>query len=318
MKRETVLTNMKRKSRLSSGTLILILIVLCAALSLARPEFISSRNLYNLLRSTSVTGLVSIGMTFVIITGGIDLSVGSVVGLSSVMCGVLLKEQGWSTIPTLAVTIAICLMIGLLNGILIQYGKIPEFIATLGTMEMGRGLAMLITQGRTIPSLPQSFTSFAQLSIFGLPSLFIVWLVVIIIAAYILKYTRFGRNIYALGSNKEASRLSGIKLAPTICATYMFNALCAALAGILLTARITSAQPSAGEGYEMEAIAAAVIGGASLAGAEGTVLGTVIGAAIMAVLTNGGNLLGVNSFIMDIATGALVVAAVLIEKNKRK
>lgn len=187
---------------------------MCAALSLARPEFISSRNLYNLLRSTSVTGLVSIGMTFVIITGGIDLSVGSVVGLSSVMCGVLLKEQGWSTIPALAVTIAICLMIGLLNGILIQYGKIPEFIATLGTMEMGRGLAMLITQGRTIPSLPQSFTSFAQLSIFGLPSLFIVWLVVIIIAAYILKYTRFGRNIYALGSNKEASRLSGIKLAP--------------------------------------------------------------------------------------------------------
>ncbi len=307
-----------RKDSMSNLSLVLILAVLCIVLSIVRPTFLKSTNLFNVLRTTSITGLIAIGMTCVIITGGIDLSVGSVVGLSSVMCGILMKENGWAVAPSLALTLAICLAVGLLNGVLIHYGKIPEFIATLGSMGMCRGLAMLITKGRTIPGLPKTFTSFAQLKVFGLPSLFVVWAVVIIIAAYMLKYTRMGRNIYSIGSNKEASRLSGIKLAPTICFTYMFNALCAALAGILLTARITSAQPSAGEGYEMTAIAAAVIGGASLAGAEGTIIGTVIGACIMAVLQNGGNLLGINSFIMDIATGALVVIAVLIEKNKKK
>lgn len=307
-----------RKDYLSNLSLLLILAFLCIVLAIVAPTFVKPANIFNLLRSTSITGLIAIGMTCVIITGGIDLSVGSVVGLGSVMCGILMKENGWAVVPSLLVTIAICLLVGLLNGVLIHYGRIPEFIATLGTMSMSRGLAMLITGGRTIPGLPKTFTSFAQLKIIRLPSLFVVWLIIIIIAAYMLKYTRIGRNIYSIGSNKEASRLSGIKLAPTICFTYMFNAFCAALAGILLTARITSAQPSAGEGYEMTAIAAAVIGGASLAGAEGTVIGTVIGACIMAVLQNGGNLLGINSFVMDIATGALVVTAVLIEKNKKK
>lgn len=307
-----------KKGSLSSATLVLILVALCVILAIVQPTFIKTTNLFNVLRTTSITGLIAIGMTCVIITGGIDLSVGAIVGLSSVLCGVLMKESGWGVLPALAVTMAACLFVGLINGVLIHYGKIPAFIATLGTMEMCRGLAMLITQGRTIPGLPREFTSFAQVKVFGLPSLFIVWVVVIIVAAYLLKYTKTGRNIYSIGSNMEASRLSGVKLAPTICFTYMFNAFCAAVAGILLTARITSAQPSAGEGYEMTAIAAAVIGGASLAGAEGTIIGTVIGACIMAVLQNGGNLLGINSFIMNIATGALVIIAVLIEKNKKK
>lgn len=307
-----------KKGTLSSATLVLILVVLCVALAIIKPVFLKPSNLFNVLRTTSITGLIAIGMTCVIITGGIDLSVGAVVGLSSVLCGILMKENGWPVLPALIITIIVCVLVGLINGILIHYGKIPAFIATLGTMQMSRGLAMLITQGRTIPGLPQEFTRFAQIKILSLPSLFVVWVLVILVASYILKYTRTGRNIYSIGSNIEASRLSGIKLAPTICFTYMFNALCAALAGILLTARITSAQPSAGEGYEMTAIAAAVIGGASLAGAEGTIIGTVLGACIMAVLQNGGNLLGINGFIMDIATGALVVIAVLIEKNKRK
>lgn len=307
-----------KRGTLSSATLVLILVVLCVALAIAKPVFLKPSNLFNVLRTTSITGLIAIGMTCVIITGGIDLSVGAVVGLSSVLCGILMKENGWPVLPALIVTIVVCVLVGLINGLLIHYGKIPAFIATLGTMQMSRGLAMLITQGRTIPGLPQEFTKFAQIKILSLPSLFVVWVLVILVASYILKYTRTGRNIYSIGSNLEASRLSGIKLAPTICFTYMFNALCAALAGILLTARITSAQPSAGEGYEMTAIAAAVIGGASLAGAEGTIIGTVLGACIMAVLQNGGNLLGINGFIMDIATGALVVIAVLIEKNKRK
>ena len=307
-----------KKGTLSSATLLIILLVLCVALAIVKPTFLKAGNLFNVLRTTSITGLIAIGMTCVIITGGIDLSVGSVVGLSSVLCGLLMKENGWSVVATLIVTMVVCIFVGLINGMLIHYGKIPAFIATLGTMGMARGLAMLLTQGRTIPGLPKEFTSFAQIKVLGLPSLFIVWVVLILIAAYMLKFTRLGRNIYSIGSNMEAARLGGIKLAPTICFTYMFNAFCAALAGILLTARITSAQPSAGEGYEMTAIAAAVIGGASLAGSEGTIIGTVIGACIMAVLQNGGNLLGINSFVMDIATGALVVIAVLTEKNKKK
>lgn len=306
------------KKLFSHGTLLLVLLAISITLTLLRPTFLSYKNLFNLLRSMSITGFIAIGMTFVIITGGIDLSVGSVVGFSSVICGLLLNNFGWPILPALLVTLLLSLLIGLANGLMIHYGKLPPFIATLGSMQMVRGLAMLLTNGRTISGMPQSFTSFAQLKILGLPSLFIVWLVVIVIAAYLLRYSTYGRNIYAIGSNLEASRLSGIKLAPTICTTYMVNAFCAAMAGILLTARITSAQPSAGEGYEMQAIAAAVIGGASLSGAEGSAIGTVIGAVIMAVLTNGGNLLGINSFIMDIVVGALVVIAVLIEKNKKR
>lgn len=311
------LNTLKGKKAFSHASLLLILLAICILLTIVRPSFLSYRNIFNLLRSMSITGFIAIGMTFVIITGGIDLSVGSVVGFSSVMCGVFMKNMGWGIWPSLFVITLLCLLVGLINGALIHYGRLPEFIATLGTMQMLRGLAMLITNGRLISGLPESFTNFAQLNILGLPSLCIVWLIVILAAAYLLRYSTYGRNIYAVGSNREASRLSGIKLAPTICGTYMINALCACVAGILLTSRVTSAQPAAGEGYEMEAIAAAVIGGASLSGAEGSVAGTVIGAVIMAVLTNGGNLLGINSFIIDIVIGALIVLAVLIEKNKK-
>ncbi len=312
------LDKFKDKKFFSHLSLLLILVVICVVLTIVRPTFLSYKNIFNLLRSMSITGFIAIGMTFVIITGGIDLSVGSVVGFSSVMCGILMKEMGWAVLPALLANLFLCLLVGLLNGVLIHFGKLPEFIATLGTMQMLRGLAMLVTNGRLISGLPASFTDFAQMKILGLPSLCVVWLLVILLAAYLLKYSTYGRNIYAIGSNKEASRLSGIKLGTTICTTYMFNALCACIAGILLTARVTSAQPSAGEGYEMQAIAAAVIGGASLSGAEGSVVGTVIGAVIMAVLTNGGNLLGINSFIIDIVIGGLIVIAVLIEKNKVK
>ena len=307
----------KGKGLLSKGSLIIVLLAICVVLAIVRPSFISYQNLFNLLRSCSITGIVAIGMTFVIITGGIDLSVGSVVGFSSVLCGVFMKEMGMAIPAAIILTLLLCLAVGALNGILVHKGKIPAFIATLGSMQMFRGMAMLISNGRTLPGMPSEFTEFAQVKIAGLPSLFIVWIAVIIVSAYLLRSTRYGRNIYSVGSNMESARLSGIKLGPTICWTYMINALFAAIAGLLLTARITSAQPAAGEGYEMEAIAAAVIGGASLSGAEGSVGGTVIGAIIMAVLTNGGNLLGINSFTMNIVIGALVVIAVLIEKNKK-
>ncbi len=310
-------TGMNKKALLSKGSLILVLVVICVALSIVRPSFASYQNLFNLMRSCSITGIVAIGMTFVIITGGIDLSVGSVVGFGSVLCGVFMKEMGMGITVSLLLALLCCVAVGALNGILIYKGRIPAFIATLGSMQMFRGAAMLISKGRTLPGMPSEFTQFAQTKVIGLPSLFIVWIVIIIISLYLLKFTRYGRNIYSIGSNMEAARLSGIKLGPTICGTYMVNAFLAAVAGLLLTARITSAQPSAGEGYEMQAIAAAVIGGASLSGAEGSAGGTVIGAIIMAVLTNGGNLLGINSFTMDIVIGALVVVAVLIEKNKK-
>lgn len=307
-----------KSSRLfAHGTLLLILVVLCIAITVVRPTFMTSKNIFNLLRSVSITGLISVGMTFVIITGGIDLSVGSVVGFSSVLCGIMMKEWGWGIFPTLVVTIVLCALVGLLNGLMIHYGKLPEFIATMGSMQMLRGLAMLTTNGRLISGLPKEFTNFAQVDFLGLPSLLVVWIVVILISAYLLKYSTYGRNIYAIGSNKESSRLSGIKIGSTLCVTYMINALFACIAGILLTSRVTSGQPAAGDGYEMQAIASAVIGGASLAGAEGSVVGTVIGAIIMAVFTNGGNLLGINSFIIDIVIGALIVIAVMLEKHKK-
>ena len=312
------LLNNKGSSLMTRASLVLILVALCIVIGIAKPVFFTYTNIFNLLRTTSIKGLVAIGMTYVIITGGIDLSVGSVIGFTSVLIALLIEQFQMPAVFAVLIAMVCGTLIGVINGIVIHKGKVPPFIATLGTMQVFSGMAMLFADGRTIPGMPKELTGFAQLKILGLPSLFIVWLVVTILAIFVLKWTCFGRNIYSTGSNMEASRLSGINIGKTTIGVYAVSAFCSALAGWLITARITSGQPAAGTGYEMEAIAAAVIGGASLSGAEGSIGGTILGALIMQVLVNGGNLLGINSFVMDIIVGALVVVAVLIDKNKKK
>jgi ribose/xylose/arabinose/galactoside ABC-type transport system permease subunit len=301
---------------LSEGSLILILVALFVFLSFASPTFLTWRNLTNLGRQTSINGIVALGMTFVIISGGIDLSVGAVVGLSG-MIAALLMRGGMN--PAIAISIALVVgaLVGALNGVVIFKGKVPPFIATLGTMTIVRGLIMLISGAAMVAGLPKAFTEFSQAVYFGIPSMIWIWLLIAVIAFIITKWLVFGRNVYTIGSNKEAARLSGISVGRVTIGVYALCSLFAAIAGILFISRIANGVPTAGQGYELEAIAAAVIGGASLSGAEGSVFGTVLGAIIMQLLRNGGNLLGVNPFILEIVIGALIIGVVFLDQRNK-
>ncbi|GAK58953.1 inner-membrane translocator [Candidatus Vecturithrix granuli] len=316
---EKLVAYLKKKNLMvAEGTLILILVVLFVVLMIATDRFLTVQNLSNLVRQTSIIGIVALGMTFVIISAGIDLSVGAVVGLSSIVVALFLKT-GMGIVLSVLLALVVGALVGLINGIIVYNGQVTPFIATLGMMTIVRGLIMLVSGAKMVAGLPKSFTGFAQLTIVGLPALFFVWLIVIILATIITKRTQFGRNVYAIGSNVEASRLSGIHIRNNIYQIYGISAFLSSVAGILLTARLGNGIPTAGSGYELDAIASAVVGGASLFGGEGSILGTVLGAILMATLRNGGNLLGINPFILEIAVGALIIFAVLVDQyNKRK
>ena len=305
-----------KKLLAGEGTLIAILTVLFISLTMASDSFLTFNNLSNLVRQTAIIGVVAIGMSFVIITGGIDLSVGAIVGFSGIF-GAILMKTGMNMMLAIVISVLFSMLVGIINGILIYNGKVPPFIATMGIMTIVRGMIMLVSGARLISGLPKVFTNFAQINILGMPSLFFVWLIIIFVAAFITKWTVFGRNVYAVGSNTEAARLSGINVRSVIYKTYALSAFTAGVAGILMTSRLGNGIPTAGQGYELDAIAGVVLGGASLSGAEGTILGTVLGAIIMATLRNGGNLLGINPFILDISIGALIIIAVLIDQNAK-
>jgi len=300
----------------TEGTLLTILIFLATFLSIASQFFLTIENITNLVRHTSIVGVVAIGMTFVIISGGIDLSVGSVLGFSGMTAAILMRD-GNNIYIAIIVGILLGTVIGVINGVIIHKGKVPPFIATMGSMIVVRGVIMLISGARMVSGLPREFTNFSQHGFLGVPNLFIVWLSIMFLANFLAKRSLFGRNIHAIGSNVEASRLSGIKIQNNIIKVYAFCAFMASVAGIMMTSRLASGVPTGGDGFELDAIAAAVIGGASLSGAEGTVLGTVLGAFIMAMLRNGGTLMGINPFLLKIAIGSIVVAAVLIDKQKK-
>ena len=297
--------------------LVVVLLLLFTTFAVTSPVFLTANNLATLLRQSSIYGIIAIGMVFVIISSGIDLSVGSVVGLSGILAAMLIVT-GLPAGVAVAAGIAAGTLVGIVNGILVHDGKVPPFIATMGTMTIIRALIMLLTGAKMISGLPKTFTGIAQLNILGIPFLFVAWAAVIAAAIFVTKKTVFGRNIYAFGSNKEAARLSGINVRRTTYGVYAFSAFVCSIAGILLLTRLGNGVPTAGDGYELDAIAAAVVGGASLDGGEGSVMGAVLGAMIMATLRQGGTLLGVNSFILEIVIGSLIVIAVLLDKLRKK
>jgi len=303
--------------KLNEATILIVFLVLFIMSSFFIKGFITTNNLMNLVRQTSISGIIALGMTVIIISGGIDLSMGSIVGLSSMISALLMTRAKMNIGLSITIAVIAGIVIGIINAIIIFHGRVPAFIATLGTQAVVRGLVMLISNATQIGNLPKAFTGFAQLSLFGLPSLFIVWLIVIALTAFVMSKTTFGRNVYAIGSNPESARLSGISIRNNSYLIYGFGALLSAIAGALLASRMASGIPTAGEGYEFHAIAAAVIGGASLSGAEGTVLGTIIGTMFMATLTNSGNLLGIDPFILQMLNGALIVIAVFIDQQKK-
>jgi ribose transport system permease protein len=276
------------------------------------PHFLTISNLLNIAEQATIIAIIAVGMTFVIITGGIDLSVGSVLAFAGVVMASVL-HSGLPLPLALIVGLGAGLLCGLVNGLLITVGRLPPFIATLGMMSVARGAALMFTEGRPISGFSENFRSLATGEVLRIPAPVIIMIGVYVIAHFVLRRTKLGRYTYAIGGNEEAALLSGINVKLYKTMVYGLAGLLSGLAAILLTARLNSAQPIAGMSYELDAIAATVIGGTSLLGGEGTVVGTLIGALIMAVLRNGLNLLGVSSFIQQIVIGTVIIVAVLID-----
>jgi ribose transport system permease protein len=301
------------------GTLI-GLFVLFVILWILTPHFLTISNLLNIAQQTSINAIIAVGMTFVIITAGIDLSVGSIMAFSGVVLASAL-DAGIPIPVAIIIGLVMGLLCGLINGILITHGRLPPFISTLGMMSVARGAALLYTDGRPISGFSQEFRFLATGEILHIPTPVVLMVIIYIIAHIILTKTKFGRYTYAIGGNEEAAILSGVRVKFYKSIVYGFCGLLSGLAAIILTARLNSAQPIAGIMYELDAIAATVIGGTSLMGGEGRVVGTLIGALIMGVLRNGLNLLGVSSFIQQTVIGAVIIIAVLIDmalKNHKK
>jgi ribose transport system permease protein len=293
------------------GTLI-GLAVLGALLWVLTPYFLTVSNLLNVAEQTSINAIVAVGMTFVILSGGIDLSVGSMVALSGVVLGAAL-QNGQPLPVALTTAAAVGLASGLVNGGLISLGGLPPFIVTLGTMSVARGAALLFTEGRPVSGFDPVFRTLATGRVAFIPAPVIATILVYAVAHFVLTRTTFGRYVYAIGGNEEATRLSGVSIRFHKTMIYGVSGLMSAIAAIILTARLNSAQPIAGMMYELDAIAATVIGGTSLMGGEGSLGGTLVGALIMGVLRNGLNLLGVSSFLQQIVIGGVIVVAVLLD-----
>jgi ribose/xylose/arabinose/galactoside ABC-type transport system permease subunit len=288
------------------------LIALCLLLWALTPYFLTVSNLLNVLEQTSINAVIAVGMTFVIISGGIDLSVGSLVALA----GVVLASGLRAGVPlplALVAGLAVGTGCGLLNGALITLGRLPPFIATLGMMSMVRGAALVYTEGRPISGFAAGFRALATSRPLMVPAPVLVAAAVYLVSHFVLTRTKFGRYVYAIGGNEEATRLSGVPVRFHKTMVYGLSGLMSALAAVVLTARLNSAQPIAGMMYELDAIAATVIGGTSLMGGSGTLPGTLVGALIMGVLRNGLNLLGVSSFLQQIVIGFVIIAAVLVD-----
>ena len=302
-----------------SNTIVVLaaLVVLCIALSLASPYFATKNNLINIVLQAAINATLACGMTFVILTGGIDLSVGSIVAFAGILLGVMLKAE----LP-LAVALIGCVLVGgvcgLVNGLLVTRINLPPFISTLGMMSIARGGALYIADGRAISGFSGRLNYIGSGTILGIPVMILIMALTFVIGLFILKFTRAGRYIYAIGGNVEATRLSGINTNRYTALVYVICGLTAGLAAVLLTSRLDSAQPVAGEGYELDAIAATVIGGTSLSGGEGKLSGTIIGALIIAVLNNGLNLLNVSSYIQQIVIGLVIILAVTFDRIRSK
>ena len=293
------------------GTLVGLL-VLSLVLWVLTPYFTTLSNLLNIAEQTAVIAIVAVGMTFVIITAGIDLSVGSVLALS----GVIMASALHAGVPLPAALLTgpgAGLFCGLLNGLLVAQGHLPPFISTLGMMSVARGTALVFTEGRSISGFSESFRYFASGKVLHLPMPVILMLTVYLIAHVVLAKTKLGRYAYAIGGNENATILSGVNVKLYKTVIYALCGLLSGVAAIILTARLNSAQPIAGVMYELDAIAATVIGGTSLMGGEGAMWGTLIGALIMGVLRNGLTLLGISSFVQQIVIGSVIILAVLVD-----
>lgn len=327
----------------SSGSLLLTLmkartfIALIAVLiffSIAAPNFLSTANLILMSKHVALNAFLAMGMTFVIITGGIDLSVGSIVGLCGMVAGYLVLngidlQFGYTiyfnVFEIALITLAVGILIGAVNGLLITRLNVAPFIATLGVLYVARGLALLSSDGRTFPNLvgkPElGTTGFGFLGagrLLGLPVAIWILIVVALAAAYLAKYTPLGRHIFAVGGNERASRISGVRVNMVKMFVYMFSGFCAAIVGLIISSELMASHPATGESFELNAIAAAVLGGTSMSGGRGTIGGTIVGAFVIGILSDGLVMMGVSSFWQMVIKGLVIIVAVVVDQAQRR
>lgn len=294
-----------------------IVIVLAVIFALTAPGFLSSQNLENNERQMAVIGILAIGETFVIITAGIDLSVGSMLGFSGILMALALGHGLPISLALLGV-LAIATLLGVFNGVLIDTADLPPFIVTLGMLGILRGFTQIFGNGQQIAFGTSAFTDFAANNFLGIPNLFWVLVGIAVVAAYVLHLTRRGRHVFAIGSNLEGARRAGINVRAMTLFVYAVSGVLAGIAGLLLTARQAQGDPNAGTGYELDAIAAAVLGGASLFGARGSILGTFLGVLLVQILTNGLNLLNFDPQVARIVEGALLIVFVYVDHWRKR
>ena len=294
--------------------------VLCVVLAFASPYFLMPKNLINVLRQISINGLLSIGMTFVILTGGIDLSVGSILAFGGIVGASLVSPSMGTTYPT-PVAIGVGLLggtaLGAISGFFIAKWRMSAFVVTLGMLSVARGLTYIYSDGMPVPKLGESFLYIGQGRIVGVPLPVIIFAIVFILSWIVLYKTRFGRYVYAVGGNEKSARISGVNTRLVVFVVYAISGFLAALGGLTLSARTSAGLPQAGVAYELDAIAAVVIGGTSLSGGQGSLIGTLFGALIIGVINNGLDLLGVSSYYQQVIKGAIIVGAVLLDSLRK-
>ncbi len=313
----------KRSSSIFTTEVVVLLItaILWVILSIQNPTFFTLTNITNLSNQMVINGVIAIGVLFPIITGGIDLSLGSIVGISNVVMAMMISTKlGYNYSVTVAIITVLLLscILGLINGSLIFDLKLPPFIATLGMMIILRGVALIISEGRSIYNLPRSISNFANSDLLGIPNLFLILVATVFIFTFVIKYTTFGRYIYAIGSNEEAARLSGINTRLVIYGVYVIDGFLAGLGGVITTMRTWGGNPNSGSMLELDAIAAAVLGGASLSGAEGSPLGAFVGTLFVWTVYNGCNLMAIDSNVTKVLVGAILIITVAIDRYRKK
>ncbi len=304
---------------LSRFSVLIILLGIGVIFALGSEDFLAPNNLLNIALQTSIIAIVAVGMTFTILTAGIDLSVGSIMALCGALAAGLAVKSGLGTFGGISLALIAGMLLGAINGLLIVRGGMPPFVATLAMMAVARGLTLVYTNGRPIAGIDEAFIFLGNGKVLGIPVPIIIMIVIAVIAGIVLRYTRFGLHVYATGGNEETTRLAGISPGKIKMAVYIISGFTAALGGILLTARLWSAQPNAATGWELDAIAAPVLGGTSLFGGVGNVGGTVAGAFIIGILSNGLNLMGISSYYQQVIKGIVFILAVILDLfTKRK
>jgi ribose transport system permease protein len=316
----STVTSLASPSRLSAAAAaarrlraVWMLLLVGIILTIASPVFLTHNNLMNVGLATSVAALLAVGQTYVIILAEIDLSVGAALGFTAVVTAQTLRDHG--LVAGVAAGVATGAAIGLVNGLLVTKTRMPSFIATLATMSVLSGLSLQLTKGNPVAVTDYDFQGIGQNRLAGVPVPVVIMLVVFALFGYLLARTRFGRHVYATGDNTEAARLSGVRTDRVKILAFVVSGVLAALAGFILTARLSTAEPTAGTGLELEAIAAVIIGGTSLAGGRGTLLGTLVGALVLGVIDNGMNLLDVSPFLQNVVKGLVILLAVFLDRN---